>query len=79
MQYNILLDHPWIDEMEVVLSLKHICFKYLYEEKMHCIPIDANPFNHFNIIQTFNQFSMPSLLPITILMNNNPNQTSSSS
>lgn len=78
-QYNIILYHPWIDEMEGVSSLKHGCFKYLYEGKTHYIPLDENLFSHCNLIQTTNPFSIPSLLPITILVNNNPTQTSSSS
>ena len=73
MQYNILLGFPWIDQMEGIFSSKHGCFKYLHEGKMHCIPIDANPFSHYNLIQTNGPFSMPSLLPMTILVNNNPN------
>ena len=31
MQYNIILDQSWIDEMEGVSSSKHGCFKYFYE------------------------------------------------
>lgn len=79
MQYNILLCHPWIDEMEGVSSFRHGYFKYLYEGKMHYIPMDENPFSHCNLIQTIDPFSMPILLLITILLNKNPNQTSSSS
>lgn len=41
-------------------------------KEMHCIPIDANPFSHYNLIQIIDPFSMPSLLLITILVNNNP-------
>lgn len=56
MQYKILLGRPWIDEMEGVSSLKHECFKYLYEKKIHYIPIDANPFSQCNLIQTLSIF-----------------------
>lgn len=75
--YNIILIRPWINKMEGISSSKHGCFKYLYEGKIHCIPMDANPFSHCTLIQVLDPFSMPSLLSIIILMNENPNQASS--
>lgn len=77
MQYNILLERPWIDEMEGV-SFQNMVASSIYEVKIHCIPMDANPFSHCNLIQALDPFSIPSLSPITILVNNNPNKASSS-
>lgn len=79
MLYNIILDQPWIDEMEGILSSKHGYFKYLYKGKTHYISIDVNAFNHCNLIETSDPFLIPSLLPITILMNKTQNKKSSSS
>lgn len=64
--------------MDGVSSSRHGFFKYLYDGKTHYILVEPTFFNHCNLIQALNLFSMLSLFPITILMNNNPNQASSS-
>lgn len=46
MQSNILLGHLRIDEMDDVSSSRYAYFKYLYEENMHYIPMDVNPFTY---------------------------------
>lgn len=65
--------------MEGISSSKHGYFKYMSKEKMHCIHVDASSFNHCILIQVLDPFYIPILFSITILMNNNLNQASSSS
>lgn len=81
MQYNLLLGHPWIEDMEVIPSTLHRCLKYLHKGTVHCIIGDPNPFSHCNSTFAPDSSQMPygHLFSITVLVNNHPGSTSSCS
>lgn len=81
MQYNLLLGHPWIEDMEAVPSTLHRCLKYLHKGTVHCIIGDPNPFSYYNLAFAPDSPQMPCghLFLIIFLMNNHPRSTSSCS
>lgn len=40
LSYNLMLDRPWIHEMNVVPSTLHHMLKYIYNNKVHMVKDD---------------------------------------
>lgn len=45
LNYNILLGRPWIHAMKVVPSTLHRTIKFIYNNEIHIIKVDPNPYS----------------------------------
>lgn len=69
LNYNILLGRPWIHAMKVVPSTLHRTIKFIYNNELHIINVDSNPYNFtYDEVRYISPFStmIPSATPSPI-------------